>query len=580
MGMFNFVDNRKVNIPVPGWARKVGKIVAVVFDLDSGSHVVSPIGNKETFTDSNVGQALNSPDAWKVFNDRKSVFTDIERMLNEDELVSTAVDIVADRALGNTDARQSFKKKIKRTSFAVSSSNPEVKRIIDNLNRRLGIERDIWQIIHEFYPQGNCFREVIIDRKSTPMKIKGFKQTISYQIWPKVNEHGDKLPGWLVITDQDVASQKGKELEEWQIVPFIYGVKKGFLAIAPLASARRNWQRLTSMEDGMVTARSLRAYDKVVHRIPVKETWQTTEIMATIKRYKDAITKRKLVASDGSLASVDNPLAVDTDYFLPDDGTGKGGVSILTANNAQLGNLNDVLYAREKLIARLKVPTSYLQLTSAQKTHITGGGTSNADIAFAFTLQRVQDVVIEGLSRLYDMELMFNGIAPEEELYTIELAPIIPKDRVEDANIELTYAQAAVYFVEAFGALPADLIADKFMQLNREQQEMMDTFLNKDANKIWKAKLKSIESEATPAPVSGSGNQNKSRAKRTTEQVGKPKQSISLNDLTDIMYQMYDSMAEDMRNNGQDTPALNEADRDEIKQSILSYVNQNVELTL
>jgi hypothetical protein len=606
MGLFNFSDNGKGRTPAPAWARKVGKVVAAIFDLEDGTHAVARVGNKETFTDNSAGSgnSILMPDLWRVYNDRKSVYQDIERMISEDEIIPTAIDIVADRTISNSDARQSFKKKPKRTAFAVTSEDKEVEKILQALNRRLKIEGEIWQIVHEFYPHGNSFREVILDRQAkdspTGMRIKGFKQTISYQIWPKTNDHGDKLPGWLVVTDQDVPSQGGKELEEWQIIPFIFGERKGFLAVAPLAAARRNWQRLSKMEDGMAVARLVRAYDKIVHRIPIKSEWTRDEIMATIKRYKDAITKRKLVASDGSLMNTENPLDVQTDFYLPDDGSGKGGVAMLSANNTQLGNLNDVLYHREKLVCRLKVPVSYLQLQAGQKTHVAAGASmSNADISFAYTIQHVQNVVIDGLSRLYDLELMLHGIAPEEGLYTIELAPVIPKDRVEDANIELTYAQAAVYFVEAFGALPAELIAEKFMSLTHDQQELMDKFLSTDATKIWAAKIKSIEAGADAIEngakaalvkdrlpgdnKAGSGNNNKSRAKRTSEQIGKSgssKQSIDLDDLVEVVYQVYDSVADDLRAEGQDVPYFNDADREEIKQNILSRMSEEGELVV
>jgi len=584
MGLFNFTDNGKGRTPAPSWARKIGKSLASLFDINTGRQPVAWIGNKETVTDSNAstGSSILMPDLWKVFNDRRSVYQDIERMIAEDELVATAIDIVADRCIGNADARQSFKKTPKRTAFAVSSDNTRVKKILDDLNRRLDIEEEIWQIIHEFYPHGNCFREVLIDKQL--MKVKGFKQTISYQIWPKTNDHGDKLPGWLVVTDKDVTSQGGKELEEWQIISFVYGAKKGFLSVAPLAAARKNWQRLSKMEDGMAVARLVRAYDKIVHRIPIKTEWTRDEIMSTIKRYKDAITKRKLQASDGSLLNTDNPLDVQTDFYLPDDGSGKGGVAMLSANNIQLGNLNDVQYHREKLVCRLKVPISYLQLMTAQKTHVSGSGMTDADIAFAYTLQRVQGTLVKGLERLYDLELMLNGIAPEEGLYSIELAPISTQDRVEDANIELTYAQAAVYFVEAFGALPPELIADKFMQLNHEQQDMMTKFLTGDSKKIWSAKIKTIENGAivpkAPAVAgkpSGSGNQNKTRASRSSEQVGK-KQSVSLDSLVDIMYAVYNDISNDMREEGQDIPSFNAADRLEIRQNIIDQMTDSGEL--
>ena len=593
MGLLNFADNGKRE-PAAPWTKKVGKVLAAVFDLDTGTQPVARVADKETFTEIGVaaGTTIIVADLWKVYNDRKSVYKDIEEMDHSDEIVSTALDIMADCSVSYSDDASNV-------SFQVNSDNKAVEKILRACARRLKIDREIWQLARNAYKHGNEFREVILDRSVTPNRIKGFKQTVSYHIWPKTNEHGDKIPGWLVITDKDVTMTGGKELEEWQIVPFFYGDMAGTLAIAPLASARKNWMRLATMEDNMVVNRLTRN-DRIVHRVPVKDSWNGSEIMATIKKYKDAITKRRLVNSDGAVTNVDNPLTADSDFYVPDDGSGKGGVTMLSPNNAQLGNLNDVYYHRERLVIRLKVPMSYLQIMSSQKTHLTASakGSSNVELQFARTLRMLQGTIKDGLHRLFDMELMLHGIAPTEDLYEIEMTKINTSDAQSDAEIELTYAQAAVYFIEAFGgALPPDLLASKYMRLTKEQQAMMDKFLESDAKRMWDAKLKSIEAGAealtaksdltkdrTPGNnATGSGNNNKPRAKRTTEQKGKkatPTQGVSLEDVVGVFAEYYEAIAENLRSEGQDIPAFNDMDREEIRQALLQRVTEDGELVL
>jgi len=592
MGIFNFADNGKRE-PAAPWTRKVGKMVARLFDIDLGSQPVPRINDRETFTEAgvDVGTSVISADLWKVYNDRKSVWKDIEEMDHNCEITSTALDIVADCSVSYSDDASNV-------IFQVSSDNAEAQKILRDCAQRLHIEREIWQLARNAFKHGNEFRELILDRTVSPYRIKSLKQTVSYHIWPKTNDHGDKIPGWVVVTDKDVTMTGGKELEEWQIVPFLYGDIAGTLAVPPLASARKNWMRLATMEDNMVVNRLTRN-DRIVHRVPVKDSWTNNEIMSTIKRYKDAITKRRLVSSEGSVTNVDNPLTADSDFYVPDDGSGKGGVSMLSPNNAQLGNLNDVYYHRERLIIRLKVPMSYLQIMSSQKTHLTAGkGASNVELQFARTLRMLQGSIKDGLRRVFDIELMLHGIAPTPDLYTIDMTKINTSDLQSDAQIELTYAQAAVYFIEAFGgALPPELLASKYMRLTKEQQALMDKFLEADAKRIWKAKVKSIEAGAkaveaksqlikdrTPGDdPTGSGNQNKSLASRSTEQKGTksaPSQGVDLEDVVDLFAVFYDGIADKLRKEGQDIPVFSEADREEIRQSILERVTEDGELSI
>jgi len=516
---------------------------------------------------------------WRVHQTRKSIYQDVEQMDTSDETVATSLDIIADCSVAyNEDAEYDFR---------ITSDDTEALRILKALDKRLSLANEVWQIARDMVKHGDEPREVVIDRKK--MQIIDLKQTISYQVYPNTNSKGDKIPGWVVKEDAvSFNATKDQELEEWQIVMFSFGSRKGTLVAPPLASARRNWVRLTKIEDGMAVARLCRAYDKYVHHIPVVNGMDKGEIMARIRLYKDLASKKRVLDSDGFTTQNASPLEVDTDFYLPDDGTNRGGVELLSANNAQLGNLNDVLYQREKLLTRLQVPIAYLQITSAQKTHLTAGNQkSDVERQFARMLRRVQRSLLKGLKRVCDMELMLNGINPTDDLYTIHLTQIDTKDMLQDAEIELTYAQAAVYFKEAFGSLPPELIAEKFMRLTPEQQKLMESFLSKYNDRLLKASVKSIEEAAKPKPTggglmkdrlpgdnkgSGSGNQNKSRSSRTTEQLGKSKtgkQSLPLEAMVEAFYSLAEEVNQAQRDAGNDEPVITESHMDSIRDRLI-----------
>lgn len=593
IGAYGGMAGGTERVSAPAWARKLGRVLKTVFDPETGTpqhptpHPVPNIGDGSVITAlTDTSNISNMANAWRVYQTRKSVYQDIERMDADDEIVATALDIIADCSVNYAETANSG------DSFKIRAKTDEAQLVLDNLSKRLNLSSDIWHLCRDMVKQGNEFREVVIDRQA--MKIVGFKQTVSYQIYPNTNAKGDKCPGWTLKTDGDVFTGKEYDLEEWQIIPFIFGTKRGYLSIPPLAPARRNWIRLAKMEDGMAIARLVRAYDKLVHKIPVTKEMTTEEIMTRIRIHKDSITKRRILDSSGSVTQVDAPLDVATDFYLPDLGDGRGGIDTLSANNAQLGNLNDIVYHREKLLSRLQVPIAYLQITTAQKTHVAAGqgGTGDVEKQFARMLRRVQRHLLEGLRRLCDMELMLNGIVPDEDLYDIDLTQITTKDLREDADIELTYAQAAVYFVEAFGTVPPKLLADKFLHLTPEQQKLMNECLDKYADRIQGARVKQLETDSKPAPkptggfgASVAGNKPKGLAARGAEQNGKavkPKagqsdDTVPLDTLVDIVYAVTEELHQDMREEGILVPDVDDSFRNALRANLEAFAGKVVD---
>lgn len=588
--IFDFTGDGK-KTPPPSWAAKIARRVGRIFrdsDLEPTPDpskagldaVTSLVDNHSNFT--------SLPNMWRVFTDRKAVILDIDRMDVEDEYVSTALDIIADFAVCYNDEGEA--------QINVKAAAPEDQKIIDDLFARLDLKLEAWQIVRDMVKYGFAPREALIDREK--MKIVGLKQTISYQIYPKCTEKGDKVPGWVVMTDKDIYNGVGgTELEEWQIIPFSYGTRRGYLSVPILAAARRNWARLSKIEDGMAVARLTRAYDKLIHRVPVKDSWVPEEITRAVKKYKDAITKRKIQSNEGFVSQNENPIDVQTDFFLPDTGDGRGGVDTLTSTNLQLGNLNDVYYSRERLVARLRVPVSYLQMSSAQKTHLkAGGAVSDVDIQFGRFLRGIHANLRRALRRLIDLELIINSRSPNGA-YAIELPTVQTSNPTEEAKIQLTMAQAAAYFVEAFGALPPALIASKWLELNEEQRKLMDAFLTANGDKITKARLAAMQ-PVPKTPTSNPASATSTPAKKTP---AKKKQSmldrvpppdmlaeeaapqtqddrdpiedaVPLDDAVELFMTLAQKANEELRASGIKVPPIENNYRDEIRQHLMDIV--------
>ena len=411
--------------------------------------------------------SFNNPQ-WRIQYDRRAVYFDLRDMDRNDPLVSLALDIHADCAVGYEDTC------VDAFEWSLGVYQPEAQKILDDLKKRLDLGAEAWQIVRGFVLQGEEFREVVIDENYV---IRRFKHLPSYQIMPMLDQFGNKAPGWQQRKDGQTFL-KSIDFEEWQIVPFIYGAKQdGWRGTGLMASARRTWKRLSKMEDGMALARLIRAYDRYEHKVPVPPGSDARKQQDLVMNYKRNMTRKTGLDIDGNTFERENFWQVETDFYIPDDGTDKGGIRAITPVNTQLAHIEDVRYHQDQLIARLKVPRKYLGIGSGKQGALTDGSLSAEDIQFARTLRQEQAVLRSGLMRLAHMALLFGGFDADALDLQINLPKISTQDAMRNAQVQLTLAQAASFFEQVLGALPPDLVATKFMDLGPKDQESLSEFL-------------------------------------------------------------------------------------------------------
>lgn len=574
----SFSRDRRIPQPPDRFATKISRVVADLFGL-GGMQPVHDVRAKDSSTG---GPMATDPMAafcnlWKVHADRKAIYEEIDRMDRMDEYISMGLDIIANFAVyGRDETMVDEDDDAERDTGAklfLYTEDERAKTILRDLIHRTDLKNNLWQVARDTYKEADCFIELlttkfdVYDKSNAKRKtnddgtltkqtkIVRLKHTIPYHVYPNENEKMDKVPGWIYRTEKDImVGDKGKLLEEWQIVQFRFGNRIGNLTLPSLSSTRRNWLRLFQVEDGMAAARLLRAYDKYVHKIPIDAGMSQEKIRQSIEFYKQSIQKRRVVSADGFITQTDNPMEVNSDFFLPDTGEDKGSIDVLQMNNLNLGNLDDVYYHRERILARLGVPMGYFQIMSTQKTHLRAGGSmSDVDIAFAISTRTLQKALLEGIYRICDIELMLHGIPPKPGLYKLGLVPITTKDLLQDAKIELTYAQAAVYYLEAFGVIPIEFLVRRFLRGKDKQYSQLMEFFKSFETRIYAARIKTMESAAEPSTGikdrlpggdKGSGNNNKSRAKRSSEQKGakQSEETWPLQDLVDL----YESLHKDL----------------------------------
>lgn len=473
------LDNRPKGLVRALMAKLTGFLVKepsspIVRDLKVTTETGASDANYASFTDA----------LWRVRHDRKSIYNDLHDMDLNDPLVATALDVIADCATGYEDVD------IDAFDWILESNDDKARKLLDELKGRLDLGSEAWQITRNFVRNGEEFREVVVDDDDI---IQRFKYLPPYQIMPKFDRFGNKIPGWEQRPETTVPGLV-IDFEEWQIVAFVYGARRGWFGSGLLLPARRTWRRLQKVEDGMAIARMTRAYDKLLHKVPVKADWDTVRVQETLLNYRNNMTKRRGLDSDGNVVQREKPLEIETDFYIPDDGSGKGGIDVLAAQNMQLMNIEDVQHHQDLLLARLKVPRKYMNLSS-KKGALTEGGLAAEDIQFARTLRQVQAVLRAGLRQLGAMALIFQGYDPDRVGLGIRLPKISTEDQLTNAKIQFTFAQAAKLYAEVLGGLPQELVADKYMELDDDTKEILATFVTDQESKMNEEKSRQRELE-------------------------------------------------------------------------------------
>jgi hypothetical protein len=435
-------------------------------DITTLPDMMPPTTTTEVGAANSSYTSFNNP-LWRVQFDRKSVYFDMKEMDDNCPLICSALDIHADCAVGYEDPKKDG------FEWLLEQNNDGALTVLNDLKARLALGAEVWQIVRGFVHYGEEFREVVVDPETG--LVMRFKHLPSYQVIPNMDQYGNKQPGWKQVLD-NASFVKPIEFEEWQICPFVYGAKRGYFGTPLMLPARRTHKRLTKLEDGMVLARLIRAYDRYLHRIPVKADWATGRQQEAIIKYKENMTTREGMDQDGLVFKRDNPFAVPTDFYIPDDGTDRGGIESLQMQNAQLQNIDDVKHHQELLLSRLKVPRKFLNLGSGKTGALMDGGLEAEDIQFARTLRQEQAVLRMGMMRLGTLALMLQGYNAEQLGLGIDLPMISTSDMLTTAKVQLAAAQAASFFAQALQGLPPELVAEKFMKLTEEQKQVLVKF--------------------------------------------------------------------------------------------------------
>jgi hypothetical protein len=190
----------------------------------------------------------------------------------------------------------------------------------------------------------------------------------------------------------------------------------------------------------MVVYRLTRAPERRVFYIDVGQL-PPFKAEAFMDRMKDQFRKRKVANSSGGVGAnaVDErwmPPAQDEDYWLPV--RPNSGTRIDTLPGAEnLGEIDDAVYFRNKLLTALNFPKNYFNNEDPGATRIT---LSSQDVKFARMIERLQSHFEDGLLELAERHLALRGF-PQENYRDLRVKMTPPSDWRELSRAEVVNAR-------------------------------------------------------------------------------------------------------------------------------------------
>lgn len=372
---------------------------------------------------------------------RKRRYEELERMDEYPEL-SAAFDIYAD------DCTQ---KDTKGKRWKIVSESNEIIDEVERLFDRVKLNKHYWDIIRAMVKFGDSFIEITTNLEQPEMGIQRIKVLSPVFIKRVENEYGyldhfiQEIPKNDTFSSWSAQEQEYDyiELDKNQIIHFriLNSDPKYYPYGKSIAnSCIRVFKSLKLMEDAMMIYRLVRAPERRIFYIDIGNL-PASKAEVFIEKVKEKFKKEKYYNSQyGTLDARMNPQSVEEDFFVPV--RGNKGTKIETLPGAEnLGEVDDVKYFRDKLLAALKIPKDFIveQNAGAEKK----ANLSQLDIKFARVIARMQLYAEDGLEILAKKHLLMIGADPElVERLKIELPD--PSDLITKRKLDVEEQRARV----------------------------------------------------------------------------------------------------------------------------------------
>ena len=434
-----------------------------------------------------VGGVSRNPILPQLELNRRRRYKDYEEM-DEYPEIGAAFDIYAD---------DSTQRGLRGERWTVKSENDMVVDEVENFFQQIRLDKLLWDIIRNTVKYGDCFTELILDVNKPQEGVKKIKILNPNWILRVENEFGylkkflQEIPNMESLQYAEVNSNQNRpvkyiELDKNQIVhfrlhtsdPIFYPYGKSIAALC-----HRVFRSLKMMEDAMMIYRLSRAPERRIFYVDTGNL-PTSKAEMFIERLKQKFKKEKFYNSPkGTVDSRYNPMSMDEDFFVPTK-NGRGTKIDTLPGATNLGEIEDVRYYRDKLLAGLKIPKDYV--VEKDQSPERKANLSQLDVKFARTIQRVQIDVETGLENMAKRHLQLRGY-PAAMIKNLKIKLPEPSDMSEKRKLDVDEQKTRVIqAVQGLNLFSKESIYREFYDMTDDEVRRMKSEMEQEAQQDQK----------------------------------------------------------------------------------------------
>ncbi len=475
---------------------------------DAGDTVISTEVVKDEKVDDApaMGGISRNPILPQLELNRRRRYKEYEEM-DEYPEIGAAFDIYAD------DATQ---KGARAERWTIQSESQMVVDEVEALFEQTRMSKFLWDIIRNTVKYGDCFTELVLDVEKPEEGIKKIKILNPNWIIRVENEFGylkkflQEIPNMESLQYSEAGSNIGDrpvkyiELDKNQIVhyrlhtsdPIFYPYGKSIAALC-----MRVFRSLKMMEDAMMIYRLSRAPERRIFYVDTGNL-PTSKAEMYIERLKQKFKKEKYYnTGKDKVDSRFNPMSMDEDFFVPSK-NGRGTKIDTLPGATNLGEIEDVRYYRDKLLAALKVPKDYIvekDSSPERKANL-----SQLDVKFARTIQRVQVDIETGLENMAKRHLQLRGF-PAAQIKKVKIRLPEPSDMSAKRKLDIDEQKTRVIAaVQQLGLFSKDEIYREYYDMTPEEITLMKSEMEEQqAQEMEQQQEQAMLTGQAPAPGAG-----------------------------------------------------------------------------
>lgn len=420
------------------------------------------------------------------YSSKLELYTEYETM-DMDSIIASALDIYSDETVLKDE---------KGGVLSIKSEDENVQKILENLFFDiLNVDFNLWPWVRNLCKYGDFYLILDVQENIGIVNVTPFS---AYEIIRE--ENFDERNPYAVRFK--LMNSGNKTLENYEVAHFRLLNDSNFLPYGKsmLEPARKVWKQLTLMEDAMLIHRVMRAPEKRIFKVDIGNI-PPNEVDGFMQKIVNQMKKVPFMDDKtGDYNLKFNLMNMLEDYYLPVRG-GQSGTEIDTLSGMEFTGIDDIEYLRNRMMAALKVPKSFL----GYEEGISGKATLAAeDIRFARTIERIQRIVLSELTKLAIIHLYSQGYEGAD-LLNFELDMTAPSVIYEQEKITLYNSKVDLAKnMQDAGLLPKDWIYKNIFQFSDKDVEHIADSMVEENKQNWR--LEKIKSDGEdpmnpPAPV-------------------------------------------------------------------------------